>query len=261
MGSVSPWVRAPIEAGAALLGLRVVAYGPEECAAFGEPSLVGGRLGRLHLALIGCDLAPGVLAALGAHSPVPVVNGGGHEGDPVGAVADLAWLLGRWGGQRERRVVWLGDACGLAQDLLVGGARLGLSVGIVHPPGFAPEPERVVWARDAAALTGGAVLVTTDLAEGLANASAVYVDAWPVGMEDRFRGYALHRHSMKGVRADAVVLHRAIERRGAEISGPLAEEAAHHAAEQIRLRADAWAALLARLLEPDPLTSVLSWSR
>lgn len=256
-----PYARAAVEAGAALVGLRVVVYGPGEVARLGDPLVAGERLGALHLAVLGLGLPAAMMAALAERSGAPVVEAGGPGGDPAGALADLLVLERAFGALRDRTLAWVGDSCGLLSDLLVGGATVGLSVSVAHPVGFAPDLERVTWARERAALTGAAVRVTTELAEAVADASAIYADPWPDGQGERFRGYAVQRHVLRGARGGCVLLHRRPERRGAELSASLLEEPGWLAIEQGRARADVWAGIFGFLLRPDPLRSVLWGSR
>ncbi len=256
-----PYVRAAVEAGAALLGLRVVTYGPDEVARLGNPTVAGERLGALHPAILGAALPADVLAAMADRSAAPVVEAGGAGGDPAGALADLLVLERALGGLEGKKLAWVGDSPGLLHDLLVAGCTLGLSVAVAHPVGFAPDLERVTWARERAGLTRASVQVTTELADALQDAHAIYADPWPEGASDRFRPYAVARHALRGARGGCVFLHRAPERRGPELSASLTEDGGWLALEQARTRADAWAALLGWLLQPDPLRSVLSEPR
>ncbi len=253
----SPYVRAAIEAGAALIGAQVTAYSPDEVLALGDPSVAGDRLGRLHSCIVGVGMPPGHLAALGERSPAPVLNGGDASGDPIGALADLATLEAALGRLDGKKLAWVGDTSGLLHDLLVAGCTCGLSVAVAHPVGFAPGAEKVACARDRAAIAGGFVLVTTELAEAVADADAIYVEPWPASAVERFRPFAVQRHTVRQARAGVVVLHRFPERRGPELSGSFTEEASWLAPLQSRARADAAAAVLWSLLQADPLRSVL----
>jgi ornithine carbamoyltransferase len=257
LGEPVPYVRAAIEAGAALLGLRIVTYGPDEVARLGEPGVAGERLGALHPALLGAGLPAAVLSAMAERAGVPVIEAGGPGGDPAGALADLFVLERALGGLEGRKLAWVGDASGLLHDLLVAGTTLGLSVSVAHPVGFAPDVERVTWARERAGLTRAAVHVTTELAEALQDAHAIYAEPWPEGGAERFRGYSVQRHAVRGARGGCVFLHRAPERRGPELSASFTEDAGWLALEQARTRAYSWAAVLGFLLQPDPLRSVL----
>ena len=244
-----------------MIGLRVTAYGPEEVSRLGEPTTAGERLGALHAAIIAARMPAASVAALAERSTAPVIDGGGPGGDPAGALADLAVLDRAIGSFEGRKLAWVGDATGLFHDLLVGGSSLGLSVAIAHPIGFAPDPDRVTWARERAAVSRAAVLVTTELSEALLDASAVYVEPWPAGAEERFRGYALQRHTLRNTRGGVVFLHASPERRAGECSASLTDDPGWLAVEQSRARADAWAAVLGWCLEPDPIRSVLRRER
>lgn len=253
----SPYVRAAVEAGAAIVGARVTTYSPAEVSVLGEPAVAGERLGRLHSCIVGVGMAAGQLAALAERSSAPVLNGGDANGDPIGAIADLATLEGALGRLDGKKLAWVGDTSGLLHDLLVAGCACGLSVAVAHPVGFAPGSERLTWARDRAAVAGGYVLVTTELAEAVVDADAIYVEPWPISAVDRFRPYAIQRHTVRQARAGVVVLHRFPERRGLELSGSFTEEPTWLAPNQSRARADSAAALLWSLLQADPLRSVL----
>ncbi|MFZ5476086.1 MAG: hypothetical protein ACOZNI_04870 [Myxococcota bacterium] len=256
----APYLRAEVEAGAALLGLRVIVYGPAEARALGDAGVAGRRFGALHAAVLASGMPAAAMEQLAGGAACPVVEAGGAGGDPAGAIADLRVLTQALGGLASRKLAWVGDACGLLHDLMVAGAGQGLSVAVAHPIGYAPDAERVTWARERAAVTGASVHVGTELAEALADANAVYAEPWPDGAADRFRPYAVQRHALRGTRTGPVILHRAPERRGAELSPAIVEDLGWLAAEQSRARADAWAAILGWLLDPDPLRSVVRFT-
>ncbi len=244
-----------------MVGLRVSLYSPEEVARLGEPDVAGERLGGLHTAILGAGFSTSTLVAMAERSGCPVIEAGGPGGDPAGALADLRVLDRALGGLAGKRLTWVGDASGLLHDLLVAGCARGLSVAVAHPVGYAPDLERVTWARERAAAAGASVLVTTDLAEAVLDTDAIYAEIWPEGAGERFRPYAVQRHVTRQARGNCVFLHRAPERRGGELSGSLLQEPGWLAMEQARRRADAWGAVLGWILQPDPLRSVLRRER
>jgi ornithine carbamoyltransferase len=162
--------------------------------------------------------------AYAAACPGPVLGCDGGGGDPVGALADLLTLRAA-GPLASHRLAVLGDPSPRSLDLAVAVATLGGSVAFVHPVGFAPDPEKLTVVRERAAATGAAVLDTDVLTDGLRDATAVVVEPWPENQVERFRSYSLQRHQLRVVRAGAGILHRAPERRGAEMSASLADEA------------------------------------
>lgn len=253
----NPHARASVEAGAALLGLHASVYGPAEVAALGEPVVAASRMGEVCAAIVGIGLGSAMIEAIAGGTDCPVVNAGDGEGDAVGALADLVVMEQVLGSFAGHKLAWVGDSCGLLNDLMIAGCTLGMSVAIAHPVGFAPDADHLTTARERAAVTGAAVMVTNDLAEALQDASVVYVEPWPVEAGDRFRPYTVQRHSLRHARAQVAILHRAPERRGPEIATSLVEDPSWLALAQSRARADAAAALLWAALRPDPLRSVI----
>lgn len=251
----APYVQASVGAAAALLGLRLQHFGPAEVEALGDRAVAGAILGGLHAALVTVGLDGDAFADA---SPAPIINAGDRGGDVVGALADLVVMEAGLGRLEGRKLAWVGDASGLLYDLLVAACTLGMNVAVAHPVGFAPDAERLTVARERAALSGAAVMVTTDLAEALQDAHAVYVEPWPEGAADRFRPYTVHRHALRHSHTGALLLHRAPERRGPEIATSLVEDGAWQALAQARARVDAAAALLLGALRPDPLHARMS---
>lgn len=251
-----PYGRTAVQVGAARLGLATETFSPEEVRALGDVSLAAATLGRAApgLVLLGWEMEPA--AAFAAASPSPCLGLDGAAGCPVGALADLL-ALDRRGALASHRLTVVGDASPRALDLATGLASLGGSVTLVHPVGFAPDPERLTVIRERAAAAGGSVLDTTELVEGLRDATAVLVEPFPRENVSRFRPYALARHHLRVCRPACAVLHRAHETRGAELSPTLADDAAWTAPRQRQAESLAAAALLWWMLQPDRVRSVL----
>ncbi len=245
--SRAPYVRAQVAAAAASWGRSLEVFGPDDVALLGEPSHAAARLSAGFAAFVLVGMESATIAEWAAAASVPVVDGGGADGDPAGALADLFLIERAAGSLVGRRLAWIGDSSGLLADLLAVGGAFGLNVGIAHPRGFAPPAELLTRGRDRAAMTGAAVHAGPELEEALVDADAVHVEPFPPlggGVDDRFRPYALHRHLLRGARPHVIVLHPAPERRGAELSQGLAEEFAPVFVAQHRARIAAFAALL-----------------
>ena len=255
-GSDRPYARLALQSGAGRVGLPVSQFGTAEVEALGEPALAGATVG-LHtaaVALIGWSLAP--LQAFAASSSAPCIATDSASGCPIGALADLV-VLGRRGALPQHRLAIVGDASPRALDLANALATLGGSVNLVHPVGFAPEAERLTLLRERAAAAGGAVLDTTELLEGLRDATAVFVEAFPAEEVERFRPFALARHHLRVCRPGPALLHRAPERRGPELSATLVEDSGWCAGAQRSAESFAAAAVLSWILQPDRARSVL----
>jgi ornithine carbamoyltransferase len=102
-------------------------------------------------------------------------------------LADLLTLEEVFGSLPGRRLAFVGDGRNnVAHTLLVGCARMGVNVAIGSPPELAPAPDVTAWARQEAARTGSAVLVTADPGEAVRGADAVYTDVWvSMGEEEK----------------------------------------------------------------------------
>ena len=111
-----------------------------------------------------------------------------------------------------------------------GGARLGVHVTVITPPGFRPIP---TWSRPAAwprRRRGRGSPSTTDL-EAVAGADAVYTDVWAsMGQEAEaearkraFAPYQVNAKLMARAGADAVFMHCLPAHRGDEVTDDVAD--------------------------------------
>ena len=155
--------------------------------------------------------ADGIMARTYAHSTVedlaryasiPVINGLSDLLHPCQALADYLTVRERFGTARGFPLCYVGDGNNVAHSLLLTGAKLGARVSVVTPLGFAPQTPVVDWARAAARETGGSILVTTSIEEGVGGARAVYTDVWAsMGQEseaeDRAKKFEPYRVTRK----------------------------------------------------------------
>jgi ornithine carbamoyltransferase len=207
----------------------------------------------------------GIMARTYAHATVedlarfasiPVINGLSDLLHPCQALADFQTIRERFGGTRGFPLTYVGDGNNVAHSLLVTGAKLGARVAVVTPPGFEPQPRVVEWARAAAKGTGGAVLVTTSIEEGVAGARAVYTDVWAsMGQETeaqdrakKFEPYRVTRRVMAMAQPDAVFLHCLPAHRGEEVEAEVIDSPASAVFDQAENRLHAQKALLVTLL-------------
>jgi ornithine carbamoyltransferase len=153
----------------------------------------------------------------------------------------------------------VGDGNNVAHSLLVTGAKLGSRVAVVTPPGFAPEPRVVEWARAAAEVSGGSILVTTSIEDGVSGARAVYTDVWAsMGQESeaedrakKFEPYRVTRRVMEMAAPDAIFLHCLPAHRGEEVAADVIDSPASAVFDQAENRLHAQKSLLVTLLGTD----------
>ncbi len=180
-----------------------------------------------------------VLEELAQHATIPVINGLSDRLHPCQTMADAMTLVERWspagefdvGVLRGRKLTYVGDGNNMAHSLLNTGAVLGMDVTIVAPRGY--WPDLAVWqkARKRATETGAKLLCTTDPAEGVAGADAVYTDVWAsMGQEEEaaqrlrdFAGYMVDSTMMGYAKPEAVFLHCLPAHRGEEVSAEVCD--------------------------------------
>ena len=134
------------------------------------------------------------LDELAEHSSVPLINMLTARHHPCQALADLVTLQEAFGRLEGLRLAYVGDGNNVARSLSLIGGAVGVDVAIASPAGYALEP------------VGGAAL-TTDPAEAVAGANAVYTDAWvSMGEEE---GAEARRAALAPYRLDDALLARA----------------------------------------------------
>ena len=96
--------------------------------------------------------------ALASVSTVPVINALTDEFHPCQVLADLQTIRERLGRLAGVTLTYLGDgANNMSHSLMLGGANAGMHVRISSPPGFDPQPDILLDAKNRAADTGGSI--------------------------------------------------------------------------------------------------------
>ncbi len=112
-------------------------------------------------------------------SGIPVYNGLTDDWHPTQVLADLMTMEEEFGTLAGRKLAFVGDGRNnVANTLLVGCAQMGVHCSIVSPEALAPSAETLSWARSMAGKTGATIQFTSDMAEGVREADAVYTDVW-----------------------------------------------------------------------------------
>jgi ornithine carbamoyltransferase len=191
---------------------------------------------------------------------VPVINLLSDLAHPCQALADLLTLRQIYGfgagALTGRRLAYIGDANNVWRSLAVASSMQGLPTAVASPVGFGPTDADVELVRS----FGGDLQVTTDPAEAVAGADAVYTDVWTsMGQEaesaarlEAFDGFEVDEELMKGAKEVAVVLHCLPAHRGEEISAGVVDGPQSVVWQQAANRMHAMRGLLAWVLGVDP---------
>jgi ornithine carbamoyltransferase len=185
---------------------------------------------------------------------VPVVNLLSDRAHPCQVIADLLTLRQVFGDLGGRTLAYVGDANNVWRSLALGASMAGMTFRTATPDGYGPDADDL--AR--VARLGGEVEVTTDPAEAVAGADAVYTDVWTsMGQEEEaqlrrkaFSGFTVDDDILAGASDAAVVLHCLPAHRGEEISAAALEGPRSRVWLQAANRMHAMRGLLAWLLGP-----------
>ena len=74
---------------------------------------------------------------------------------------------------KGRKLCYIGDGNNMANSLIVGGIKMGMSVAIACPKDYQPDAEIMKWASK-----NGDFLCTEDISEAAKDADVLYTDVW-----------------------------------------------------------------------------------
>jgi len=192
---------------------------------------------------------------LAAWGSVPVINGLSDFSHPCQALTDIYTIWEQVGALAGLTVAYVGDGSNnVATSLIQAAGKVGMSIRIVSPAGYQPDPKLIDQ-------TDADVSVTDDL-DGVIGADVLYTDVWTsMGQEAEsaerlkvFPPYQLNQQLVAHTRNPAVkVMHCLPAHRGEEITDEVADGAASLLFPQAHNRLHAQKALLAHLLGGVPL--------
>ncbi len=116
---------------------------------------------------------------LAEYAGVPVWNGLTDDWHPTQFLADVLTMQEEFGDLQGQTLAYVGDGRNnVANSLMVGCAKLGMHCRIVSPKELFPEPDLAAAVHEIASSTGGSLMVTSSIEEGVAGADAIYADVW-----------------------------------------------------------------------------------
>lgn len=115
---------------------------------------------------------------LAAGATVPVINGLTDSYHPCQVLADLLTVYEKFGRIAGLKLAYIGDGNNMTHSLMIGGAKLGMSVVCASPAGFKPDDEVVEYARAVGRASGAEVGVVESAAQAVSGADIVYTDVF-----------------------------------------------------------------------------------
>ena len=200
--------------------------------------------------------------ALAEYGSIPVINGLTDYCHPCQVLADLMTIREFKGKLKGLKLAFIGDGNNMANSLIVGCLKCGMSVAIACPKGYEP-PKNIL---DFADNYPGMFEMTTDPLKAAENADVVYTDVWAsMGQEEEkairekaFAGIQINAELMEKTNKDCMVLHCLPAHRGEEITADVFEAHADEIFEEAENRLHAQKAVMVRLWLTNNLNNQLN---
>lgn len=153
-----------------------------------------------------------------------VINGLTDFGHPCQALADLYTIGELAGNLAGHTLAWIGDANNVARSLAVGCGKLGLRLAMATPKNYQFDEKSLAWIKQQSPQLD--LFVTTDPAEAVRDAVAIYTDVWAsMGQETErdsrrqaFAAYQVNAELMSHAQRGAFFMHCLPARRGEEVT-------------------------------------------
>lgn len=189
---------------------------------------------------------------LAKYGSIPVINGLTDYAHPCQVLADLMTIREYKGSFKGLKMAFIGDGNNMANSLMVGAIKTGMSFAIACPNGYEPDAKLIEWAK-----ANGEVTITTDVKEALKDADVVYTDVWAsMGQEGEkevrkkaFESYQVNKENLSVAKSDVMCLHCLPAHRGEEITEEVFEEHAKEIFDEAENRLHAQKAVMVKLLK------------
>ena len=164
---------------------------------------------------------------LAEYGSIPVINGLTDFCHPCQVLADLMTVREYKGTLKGLKMCFIGDGNNMANSLIVGGLKTGMTVSIACPEGYRPPQEILDFTKD----YEGKFLLTDSPAEAAKDADVIFTDVWAsMGQEgeaekrrEAFKGYQVNTELLSHAKPDCMVQHCLPAHRGEEIAADVFE--------------------------------------
>ena len=189
---------------------------------------------------------------LAEYGSIPIINGLTDYCHPCQVLADLQTIREFKGKLAGLKLAFIGDGNNMANSLIVGCIKVGMSVSIACPNGYEPDADIVKWG-----CAQGKLTITNNPLEAAEGADVVYTDVWAsMGQEGEaqirrkaFEGFQVNDALMAKANDGAMVLHCLPAHREEEITAKVLEAHANEIFEEAENRMHAQKAVLVKLMK------------
>ncbi len=189
---------------------------------------------------------------LAEYGSIPIINGLTDFCHPCQILADLMTIREFKSTFDGLKVCYIGDGNNMANSLIVGCLKVGMSFSIACPEDYQPDQQVLDFAKE----YGDKFQMVTDPTEAAKGADVVITDVWAsMGQEGEaekrkiaFKGYQINDDIMGAANKDAMVLHCLPAHREEEITNKVFEEHANEIFEEAENRLHAQKAVMVKLM-------------
>jgi ornithine carbamoyltransferase len=193
---------------------------------------------------------------LAKYATIPIINGLTDEEHPCQVLADLLTIKEYKRKFEGLKVAFIGDGNNMANSLMVGCLKVGMSISIATPEGYQPPQHIIENARLCEKESKGKLEIVTCPKEAVKDADVVITDVWvSMGQEEEvlkrkeaFKGFQINKELMSLAKKDAMVLHCLPAHREEEITAEVLEEHANEIFDEAENRLHAQKAILVKLM-------------
>lgn len=188
---------------------------------------------------------------LAKYGSIPIINGLTDYCHPCQVLADLMTIREHKKSFDGLKLCFIGDGNNMANSLIVGSIKMGMSCAVACPDGYKPDAQIMKWAEE-----NGDFICSSNIEECAAGADILYTDVWAsMGQEEEkaerekiFNGYQINDGVMAAAADGAMVLHCLPAHRGEEITAEVFESHADEIFDEAENRLHAQKAVLVKLL-------------
>ena len=188
---------------------------------------------------------------LAQYGDIPIINGLTDFSHPCQVLADLMTIREYKGSFDGLKMCYIGDGNNMANSLIVGGLKVGMSVSAATPADYRPAKEVMDFAEGFDCFK-----ITDDPKEAAKDADILLTDVWAsMGQEAEaearrkaFAGYQINDSIMALAKSDALVMHCLPAHREEEITSKVFEEHANEIFEEAENRLHAQKAVMVKLM-------------
>lgn len=188
---------------------------------------------------------------LAKYGSVPIINGLTDYCHPCQVLADLLTVREYKNKLDGLKMCYIGDGNNMANSLIVGGLKVGMSVSVACPEDYHPDKTVLDFAKNYKGFK-----LTSNPKEAAADADVLFTDVWAsMGQEGEaekrkiaFKGYQINDDVMSVAHPEAMVMHCLPAHREEEITAKVFEEHAKEIFDEAENRLHAQKAVMVKVM-------------